>query len=481
MSILRELVRMSVRPIRKMASRMGIDIQQSHGISHQIIKLRSITDSETRLSATEKLVRNHPLHPMAHLELAECYHIISDERQFKQMDRYAQVRKEWFLNTGLEELNVEFIGPGMVIGSVGNHFQIENIIKAKKYGLRPSKKLFLLLNENEKLRNPALFEYFEPELFVIREKETIQSLKMLEAMLTIPLGLCLPMNDGCPFLDIAANQIEKEREKLGVTDSFFLISDHHRELGLQALKKLGLPDDAWYVTLHVREPGYRGETHKNSGEKWRNANPLDYIKSIEAVTKAGGWVFRMGDPSMTPLPKMSQVIDYANNEIRSDWMDVFLGATCRFLIGTGSGYFHIPSFFGVPCIMTNFPGFAPYYGMKSHDMFLPRWLKSFKTKKLVTFEDYMSPPTSMLWTMKSFRDAGLEWVENTSEELEATTKEMLDQTSIRQSLKTRDDDLQSQFKVLADKCGQKYGSHQVKSFTRISQNFLEKHADLLRA
>jgi putative glycosyltransferase (TIGR04372 family) len=65
--------------------------------------------------------------------------------------------------------------------------------------------------------------------------------------------------------------------------------------------------------------------------------PLDYIKAIKAVTKAGGWVFRMGDPSMTPLPKMPQVIDYAHNEIRCDWMDIFLGATFKFLIGTGSG------------------------------------------------------------------------------------------------------------------------------------------------
>ena len=152
------------------------------------------------------------------------------------------------------------------------------------------------------------------------------------------------------------NQIEIERGKLGIESSYFKLSDHHREMGLQALKQLGVPGDAWYVTLHVREPGFRGP--EGTTEDWRNANPLDYIKAIKAVTKAGGWVFRMGDPSMTPLPKMPQVIDYALNEIRCDWMDIFLGATCKFLIGTGSGYYHIPAFFGVPCIMTNFPGFA---------------------------------------------------------------------------------------------------------------------------
>ena len=182
-------------------------------------------------------------------------------------------------------------------------------------------------------------------------------------------------------------------------------------LWMQALKQLGVPGDAWYVTLHVREPGFRGP--EGTTEDWRNANPLDYIKAINAVSKAGGWVFRMGDPSMTPLPKIPQVIDYALNEIRCDWMDVFLGATCKFLIGTGSGYYHIPAFFGVPCIMTNFPGFVPYYEMKNFDLYLPRWLKKVQTEKLVSFEDYMSPPTSMLCSMKGFREAGLDWVENT--------------------------------------------------------------------
>ena len=78
------------------------------------------------------------------------------------------------------------------------------------------------------------------------------------------------------------------------------------------------------MVLHVREPGYRGESRENTTENWRNANPLDYLKAIKAVTNAGGWVFRMGDSSMTPLPSMPQVIDYAHHEIQSDWMDVFL-------------------------------------------------------------------------------------------------------------------------------------------------------------
>ena len=87
----------------------------------------------------------------------------------------------------------------------------------------------------------------------------------------------------------------------------------------------------------------------NTNSKIRNANPLNYVKSIKAVTEAGGWVFRMGNPegNSTKLPPMPNVIDYAHSSIRSEFMDVFLGATCKFCIGTSSGYFRIPRYFSI--------------------------------------------------------------------------------------------------------------------------------------
>ncbi len=472
--------RFVVGSLLNLSRKLGVSIQKMQYLDHEITKLHTIKNPRSKLNAVKELVRKYPRHPLPHLELAQCLHKLSDPNEFEQFNRYGEVRQEWLIQTGLEELNLEFIWPGMFIGSLGNHYAIESLLKANKLRLRPAKKPFLLLPHNMQFRNPALFEYFEPHLCIIRDAEVIKSLKRLESILTLPLGIVLPLNDGCPFLDFAANRAEMEEEKQGFELDLFQLSVRHKEMGIQVLEKLGVPKDAWYVTLHVREPGYRGETRANTTEKWRNANPLDYIKAIKAVTKAGGWVFRMGDPSMTPLPSMPQVIDYARHEIRSDWMDVFLGATCRFLIGTGSGYFHIPAFFGVPCILTNFPGFAPYYGLRSHDLYLPRWQKNIQTNDLVSFEQYMSPPESMLSSMNSFRDAGLHWVENTPEELEVVTKEMLKSIAgSGQSSTITDNDLQRHFKTLTETCGEKYGKHLVKAFAPISQEFLERHADLL--
>ena len=452
-----------------------LDDNETHGSKLDLDRIRKISNLNDRLKAAKELVRQYPDHPLSHLALTECLHSSADPHEFEQMDRYGEVRRKWLESTGYGQLGMEFIWPGTVVGSLGNHFSIESLLKANHIGLRNASKPVLLLSHNDQLRNSALFSYFEPHLNVIRDAEAIRALKELESLLTLPLGLCLPMNDGCYFLDLAANRVEMEREKHGLDKPFFHLSDRHREMGEQTLKKLGLHENDWYVTIHMREPGYRGETRENTTESWRNVNPLDYIKSMEAVTSAGGWVFRMGDHSMTPLPPMPQVIDYANHKIRSDWMDVFLGATCRFLIGTGSGYYHIPSFFGVPCILTNFPGFLPYFGMKKRDLYLPRWLKNIQMDELVSFEKYISPPISNFWSQRHFRDAGLHWVENTPEELEAATKEMLERTGDGLYSTLPDDDPQQHFKDLAEDCGKKYHGRPVKAFASISRDFLTRN------
>ena len=91
----------------------------------------------------------------------------------------------------------------------------------------------------------------------------------------------------------------------------------------------------------------------------------------------------------------------------------------------------------------------------------------------------MSPPHTMFRKMNSYRKANLHWVENTPEELEAATKEMLERTGEGSSSPIPDDDLQKRFKTLAETCGLKYDGYPVKAFTPISRDFLEQHRDLL--
>ena len=99
-------------------------------------------------------------------------------------------------------------------------------------------------------------------------------------------------------------------------------------------RRIGLPRNCWFVCLHVRESGFRSDEGRR---ELRNANILTYIPAIKEITSRGGWVVRMGDDTMTPLPSMENVIDYPFTKYKSDFMDLCLIQNCLFYIGSQSG------------------------------------------------------------------------------------------------------------------------------------------------
>src|SRR5256885_8476241 len=59
--------------------------------------------------------------------------------------------------------------------------------------------------------------------------------------------------------------------------------------------------------------------------------------AVQEITRRGGWVVRLGDPTMEPFPPTPAVIDYAHSRLKSPATDVFLCGACRFFIGVASG------------------------------------------------------------------------------------------------------------------------------------------------
>ncbi|MEQ8191366.1 MAG: TIGR04372 family glycosyltransferase, partial [Candidatus Eremiobacterota bacterium] len=118
--------------------------------------------------------------------------------------------------------------------------------------------------------------------------------------------------------------------------------------------KMGIPADKWFVCLHVREQSF----YQDNDRPWRNSSIFNYIKGIKAIVDSGGYVVRMGDKSMTPMPKMRGVIDYPFSPFKSELMDLYLISECRFYIGTNSGPFGVANLFQKPMIMVNLSDLA---------------------------------------------------------------------------------------------------------------------------
>ena len=127
--------------------------------------------------------------------------------------------------------------------------------------------------------------------------------------------------------------------------------------GLRFLAKTGLPEGVPFVCLNVRDSSYLSKTYPKgewSYHDYRDSSIENYLLAANALTERGYYVFRMGasveSPMLTNNPKL---IDYASNGMRSEFLDIFLGAHCAFCISSGTGFDAIPYIFRRPIAYVN--------------------------------------------------------------------------------------------------------------------------------
>ncbi len=129
-------------------------------------------------------------------------------------------------------------------------------------------------------------------------------------------------------------------------------SEKEIKLGFEYLEKFGLKKNDKFVCFIVRDKKYLKHNFPEVDfSKWnyRDYNIDDFILAAEELTKLGYFVFRMGKISEKRLnTNNNMIIDYSFSDIKSDFLDIFLGANCEFCLSTDVGYDHIPYIFRRP-------------------------------------------------------------------------------------------------------------------------------------
>lgn len=185
--------------------------------------------------------------------------------------------------------------------------------------------------------------------------------------------------------------------------------------------QMGLPKDAWFVCLHVRESGFHGSKDTYFD---RNANVVNYIAAIEEITRRGGWVVRMGDATMTKLPVMERVIDYPFTEFKSALMDIYLISECRVYMGMISGILDVALLFQRPIINVNMNNWMWGYPQKKCDIGLLKHIYSKSKSRFLSVSECLIRPFAAPFFLPPEDDYVLH--ENTPEELKAVVKEFFD-------------------------------------------------------
>jgi putative glycosyltransferase (TIGR04372 family) len=266
-----------------------------------------------------------------------------------ELPRWIQKRVENECNGFDPSLPIRIL-PYEWVTQFGHIGLLDSYTKMAKLGMIP-KANYILLAPRSKVSNLDYLAYWDRYFCIVRNQALIDELFPYQRYFGDHFMAMRSSEAPAEPWTRAAARAQIEWAKRGHRPLLELEMGYKQQ-GERMLRKLGLPPDAWYVGLHVREGGFYGDGMGTVSEH-RSAIVEDYYGAIEEVTSRGGWVVRLGDTSMKPLPDMPNVIDYIHSAEKSALMDLFLLATSRFVIGTTSGLSTVAMTFGTPMLLVN--------------------------------------------------------------------------------------------------------------------------------
>ena len=203
--------------------------------------------------------------------------------------------------------------------------------------------------------------------------------------------------------------------------------------GLAFLTSLGLKANDKFVCLNVRDNAYLDFQSANAGARvdwsyhdYRNCDIKNYKKAAITLADLGYYVFRMGvkvnESFDIDHPK---VFDYATNNMRSEFLDVYLGAKCSFAISNGTGFDAIPYVFRRPILYVDHVPLSIINTFSKRFLLTTKKIWSKKLNRFLTFEESFKCGISNDFSgnYKKF-EGDLTLVESTTEEINNYAIEM---------------------------------------------------------
>jgi putative glycosyltransferase (TIGR04372 family) len=170
-----------------------------------------------------------------------------------------------------------------------------------------------------------------------------------------------------------------------------------------------IKSDRWIVLLHVRQP-------KNGSielGQCRDSNINSYSEMCELIWDLGGQVVRMGDSRFPSFSHKDIVFDYANSEIRSNFLDCWLWNQCKFWVGNSHGASIPPLTFNKPRLMSN-QWYWNLIGGRS-DVVLPKLLT--KNGDILNIENTITSSVSRTMDRRTLQAGRFALLENSSDDL----------------------------------------------------------------
>ena len=219
--------------------------------------------------------------------------------------------------------------------------------------------------------------------------------------------------------------------------------------GQDELERLGVTKGSKFICLLARDGSF--QTAATPGADWsyhdyRNTDVSRYALVARQLASLGYFVLRMGSIVQQRLEsEASKVIDYATGGMRSDFMDIYLGAKCEFSVTVGSGWDGVPYIFRRPIVYVNMVPLGGIYTFSSRYINISKRHWSIKDNRELTLREIISRGLHLGYHVEDYRAQGVELIENTSDEIRDAVMEMFERLNGTWEPHKDDEALQGRF------------------------------------
>jgi putative glycosyltransferase (TIGR04372 family) len=118
------------------------------------------------------------------------------------------------------------------------------------------------------------------------------------------------------------------------------------------------------------------------------------------------------------------IFDYATNGMRTEFLDIFLGAHCTFCVSTGSGWDSIPQIFRRPSLYVNLITIFAHACVVRDLLIYPKMLQDNLTKNDLGLEEFIERRVHQSTYSAEYADAGVAISDMSSDDLVDAVIEM---------------------------------------------------------
>ncbi len=218
--------------------------------------------------------------------------------------------------------------------------------------------------------------------------------------------------------------------------------------GEAMLRTMGLPKGSFFICLNVRDSAYLDSHQMNnwSYHNFRDSEIDNYVLAAEELANRGYFVIRMGAKVHRALKsKHERVIDYATNGMRSDFMDIYLGAKCTFCISTGSGWDGMPEIFRRPTVFVNLLPLGNLLTFRRDVICITKHHYSKAENRELTLTEIFTKGAGFCYLTDHYDRLGVQLNDNTPEEIRDVAIEMAERLNGTWQFHAEDETLQQRF------------------------------------